>query len=178
MVGIWVVSISGVQCTGKTTLARALAQRMGATLVSRDPLMAVLLGGGLPAGGLKRPPVAPVPELGYGLQSAVLRQQLDVGRSVVVECIAEPSVRDGWRRIAEEHGAGFAAVETTCSDPEMHRSRFEDRGTAPVGDWHLHWQNVERTKRRYRPHPDTCFVADSIHPLADNVAAIARVLRL
>jgi predicted kinase len=176
--GTWVVSISGVQCTGKTTLARALAQRMGAALLSRDPMMAVLLEGGLPVAGLKRPAVAPVPQLGYELQSAVLCMQLEVGRSVVLECVAEPSVRDGWRRTAEEHGAGFAAVETTCSDPETHRSRFEDRGNALVGDWHLRWQNVERTKRWYRPHPDACFVADSVCPVADNVAAIADVLSL
>ena len=177
MVGTWVVSISGVQGTGKTTLARALAQRMDAVLVSRDPLMAVLLEGGLPVAGLKRPTVKAVPQLGYELQSAVLREQIDIGRSVVLECVAEPSVRDGWRRIAEEHSASFAAVETTCSDPDIHRSRFDERGTAAVGDSHLRWENVERTRRWYRPHPDACFVADSMHPLADNVAAIARILK-
>lgn len=176
MVSTWVVSISGVQGTGKTTLARALSKRMDAVLVSRDPLMAVLLEGGLPAAGLKHPPVAPVPQLGYELQSAVLRQQLDLGRSVVLECVAGPSVRDGWRQIAEEQGASFAAIETTCSDPGVHRSRFEDRGTAAVGDWHLRWENVERTRRWYRPYPGACFVADSMHPLAENVAAIVRVL--
>jgi hypothetical protein len=156
----------------------ALARRMDAVRVSRDPLMAVLLEGGLPVDGLKDPPVAPVPQLGYELQSAVLRQQLDLDRSVVLECVAAPSVRDGWRRIAEEYGASFAAIETTCSDPDVHRSRFEDRGTVAVGDWQLRWENVERTRRWYRPYPDACFVADSMNPLADNVAAIARVLGL
>ena len=98
VVGMWVISISGIQGTGKTTLAGALAKRMDAVLVSRDPLMAVLLEGGLTAAGLKRPRVVPVAELGHELQSAVLRQQLDVGRSVVLECVAAPSLRDGWPR--------------------------------------------------------------------------------
>jgi predicted kinase len=172
----WVVSISGVQGTGKTTLARALAQTTGAVLVSRDPLMAVLLEGGLPAAGSKDPFLAPVPRLGYELQSAILRQQLDVGQSVVLECVADPSVRDGWRRIAEAYGASFAAIETTCSDPKAHRSRFEGRGTAAVGDWHLRWDNVERTRRWYRPYPEALFTADSMRPLAENVAAIVHVL--
>jgi hypothetical protein len=149
---------------------------MDAVLVSRDPLMAVLLEGGLPAAGLKRPPVAPVPQLGYKLQSALLRQQLDLGRSVVLECVAGPPVRDGWRQIAEEQGASFAAIETTCSDPRVHRLRFEDRGTGAVGDWHLRWKDVERTRRWYRPYPGACFVADSLHPLAENVTAILCVL--
>ncbi len=140
--------------------------------------MAVLLEGGLPVAGLKDPLVVPVPELGYDLQSAILRQQLDVGQSVVLECVAHPAVRDGWRRMAEESGASFAAIETTCSDPEIHRSRFEDRGTAAIGDWDLRWENVERTRRWYRPYPSACFVADSVQPLAENVAAIARVLSL
>jgi hypothetical protein len=49
---------------------------------------------------------------------------------------------------------------------------------APAADWHLRWENVERTRRWYRPYPDACFVADSMYPLADNIAAIARVLSL
>jgi hypothetical protein len=81
MAGTLVASISGVQCTGKTTLARALARRIDAVLVSRDPLMAVLLESGLPVDGLKHPPVTPVPQLGYELQSAVLRQQLGAAHS-------------------------------------------------------------------------------------------------
>ncbi len=178
MVGTWVISISGIQGTGKTTLAGALAKRLDAVLVSRDPLMAVLLEGGLPPTGLKRPRVVPVAELGYELQSAVLRQQLDVGRSVVLECVAAPSVRDGWRLITEEHGASFAAIETTCSEPGTHRSRLEDRSGGAVGDWHLRWDNVERTRRWYRPYPGACFVADAMQPLAENVEAIARVLSL
>jgi hypothetical protein len=38
-----VVSISGVQATGKTTLARALGAALGAVVFSRDPRMRVLV---------------------------------------------------------------------------------------------------------------------------------------
>jgi predicted kinase len=100
------------------------------------------------------------------------------GRSVVLECVADPSIRDGWRRIAEEHSAKFAAIETTCSDPVIHRSRFEDRTSGAVGDWHLRWENFEETRRWLRPHPEACFVADSVHSVEDNVEEIARLLNL
>jgi predicted kinase len=171
-----VISISGVQGTGKTTLARALAIRLDACLVSRDPLMAVLLEGGVPMAGLKKPTIKHVGLLGYELQSTVLREQLKLGRSVVLECVAPPDIRDGWREIAVAAGAPFFAVETECTDPDLHRSRFESRGTAQVGDWHLRWANVEGTRKWYQPHADAVFVADSVHPLETNVEEVLRLI--
>ena len=79
--GCLVVSISGVQGTGKTTLARALAARLEAAFVPRDPLMAVLLQGGLPSAGLAERRIEGVGPLGYQLQTAMMRDQLTVGRS-------------------------------------------------------------------------------------------------
>jgi predicted kinase len=171
-----VVSISGAQGTGKTSLARALAARLEACVLSRDPLMAVLLEGGLPVAGLEEPGIKDVGLLGYELQSAILGEQLEVGRSVVIECVASPTVRDSWRLIAEQAGASFFAIETTCSDPELHRSRFQQRGQGSVGDWELRWANVQQTMWWYEPHPSAVFVADSAVRLNDNVEAILETI--
>jgi predicted kinase len=87
------VSISGVQGTGKTTLARALGSALEAVVFSRDPLMRVLAAGGIPVdadaqgqANARAKGVKGVGHLGYELQSALLRQQLEMGHSVVLEC--------------------------------------------------------------------------------------------
>lgn len=114
--------------------------------------------------------------LGYGLQAALMHEQLACGRSVVLECIAPGPVRESWRQTAESQGARFWMVETICSDGELHRRRFEERGQSSRGEWVLTWKVIEETMRAYEPHPDALYVADSVNSLQDNVAeVVARV---
>jgi predicted kinase len=47
-VSVEAVSVSGLQGTGETTLARALGASLDAVVLSRDPLMDVLQAGGVP----------------------------------------------------------------------------------------------------------------------------------
>ena len=178
-----VVSISGVQGTGKTTLARALGAALGAVVFSRDPLMKVLAEGGVPvdaglknrAGALARGTKG-VGVLGYELQGVLLRQQLEMGHSVVLECIAPPEVRASWQKTTLEAGATFWIVDTICSDPEVHRARFEARGQGQLGGWTLTWDVAERGRRRFVAHPDAIFVADSVVPVLENVSQIVELI--
>lgn len=68
-----VVSITGLQGTGKTTLARALGSQMNAVVFSRDPLMDVLQDGGVPFEAVPDRGLRGYPELGYDLLTALLR---------------------------------------------------------------------------------------------------------
>ena len=178
-----VVSISGVQGTGKTTLARALGAAIGAVVFSRDPLMQVLADGGVPvdagfksrAGALARGTKG-VGVLGYELQGALLRQQLDMGHSVVLECIAPPEVRAAWQKTTLQAGATFWVVDTICSDPALHRARFEARGDGQLGGWQLTWDVAERGRRRFVAHPDAIFIADSVDPVEANVSRIVELI--
>ena len=167
------ISVSGVQGTGKTTLARALGAQLDAVVFSRDPLMRVLSDGGIAIDHEAPPGTKGVGLLGYELQDALLRQQLGMGRSVVLECIAPPQIRETWRATSEECGARFWIVDTVCSDADIHRQRFEARG-APVrlGTWQLTWEVAERGRATFRPHPDAIFVADSVVSVEENVSRI------
>ena len=67
--------------------------------------MDVLHQGGVPTEADLEHGVWGYPLLGYALQGALLREQLRMGRSVVLECIAPPQIREGWARTAAEEGA-------------------------------------------------------------------------
>lgn len=176
--GLIVVSVSGVQGTGKTTLAKALATRLHAAFVPRDPLMTVLLEAGLPSAGLQEPRIEGVGPLGYQLQTAIMRDQLTVGRSVVLECVAPVWVRDRWwRPAALDLGAGFSTVECVCSDLQVHRRRVQHRaGSGHEAHPQPTWDEVERTMQWYERHPTAVFVADSMRPVEVNVKGALKAL--
>jgi predicted kinase len=154
-----VVSISGLQATGKTTLARELARVLPAVAVSRDPLMRTLLDAGLPteANAEVRRGVG---DLGHDLQTALLRELLSQRQSVVLECLAGPEVRASWKVLANEFGAAFLLVDTVCSDADDHQRRFEQRGDIVIGSRTIDWPTVQQYRLFYRPHPEAV-VADT-----------------
>ena len=165
-------SVTGLQGTGKTTLARALGRALGAVVISRDPLMDVLQAGGVPVEGDRAAGVKSFPELGYELQGSLLRSHLEAGWSVVLECVVGWQVREHWRQVTEAAGARLWLIDTVCSDPEVHRSRFEDRGPTARGDWVLTWDQVATYRIQFQPHPRADYIADAVRPVEENVAAI------
>lgn len=171
------VSITGLQGTGKTTLAEALGVALDAVVLSRDPLMDVLFAGGVPPECDDASGVKGIGQLGYELQTALLREQLRMGHSVVLECVVGWDVRAEWEQVAHDQGARFWLVDTVCSDIEVHRRRFVERGVTQRGDWVLAWETVEANRARFGVHPRAAFVADSIVPVAENVSAIVELIR-
>lgn len=117
-----------------------------------------------------------VPELGYELQASLLRSHLEAGWSVVLECVVSWQIREQWRRVAEIAGARLWLIDAVCSDPQVHRSRFEDRGPTARGDWVLTWDQVAAYRDQFRPHPRADYIADAVRPVEEHVAAILALI--
>lgn len=71
---VFVISVSGPQGSGKTTLALALGNRLGAPTLSRDPLMAALKDSGYAADSPKD--LHRLSLAGYRLQGVLIDQLL------------------------------------------------------------------------------------------------------
>ncbi|HEX3813269.1 MAG TPA: AAA family ATPase [Mycobacteriales bacterium] len=171
------ISITGLQATGKTTLARALGRALDAVVFSRDPLMDVLLADGVPMVAAADSGLSGIGQIGYDLQTALLRSQLAMNRSVILECVVGDAQRAEWRAVAEAAGADFWLIDTVCSDPQLHRRRFQERGLTQRGDWVLEWETVERNRQLFLPHPQTNYIADSARPYEDNVRSIVQLIQ-
>jgi predicted kinase len=129
------IVFGGLPGTGKTTLARAIAQEMVATYLRVDTIEQALRSSGLIAGD-----IGPA---GYLAAYALAENNLKLGQSVVADSVNPLTVtRDAWRRVAEEAGATIVEIEVACSDPIEHRRRVETRAIDIPGLIPPTWQEV------------------------------------
>lgn len=158
------VVLGGLPGTGKTTVARLLVRRTGATYLRVDEIETAICGAGVLAGG-----VGPA---GYGVANALAASNLALGRPVVADCVNPVAEsRAAWRAAAARAGARIVEVELVCSDAGEHRRRVEERrpdipGHAPPG-----WEAVRA--HRYEEWREPHLVLDTAVLSAD--AAVAAV---
>ncbi|MEO1101792.1 MAG: GNAT family N-acetyltransferase [Pseudomonadota bacterium] len=126
------VVFSGLPGTGKTTLARAAAEALGAAHIRIDTIEDALLRSSL---GIGQPE-----EAGYLAGYGLARDNLTSGRTVIADAVnAVEIARTGWREAAKAAGAKLVPVEILCSDIEAHQERIAlrpwDLTALPSPDW-------------------------------------------
>jgi len=162
------IVFAGLPGTGKSTLARAIAEREDAVWLRVDTLEAAMLRSGLSQSF----------ETGLAAYNAVwelARDELRRGRNAVVDAVngVEPA-REMWRSLARECGASLFFVEVICSDREVHRRRVESRGAQtpplPAPTW------ADVLEREYRAWSDPILTIDGIAPVELNIERIVKYL--
>jgi predicted kinase len=124
---------SGLPGTGKTTLSRALASRLGAAYLRIDTIeqaMRDLCAVEVQAEGY---------ELAYRVAADILRGGVSVAAD---SCNPVEETRQAWNRVAEETGARAVNIHVTCSDAEAHRVRVETRKSTVAGLRLPTWREV------------------------------------
>lgn len=116
----WLIALSGLPGTGKSTLAAGLAQRLRGVWVRIDTIEQAIRDSDVLAGE-----VGPAGYIvGYGIAETNLR----LGHVVVADSVNPLAItRDAWRDVARRAGARLVEVEVVCSDPAEHRRRVETR---------------------------------------------------
>ncbi|MES9515490.1 AAA family ATPase [Rhodococcus erythropolis] len=157
------VVIGGLPATGKSTIARALAQHHRIPFVRIDTIEQALTHSGIAdASGTA----------GYITAYALAAEQLRLGLSVVVECVNPIEVtRSAWSATAQHNSAYLLNVEVVCSDPDEHRRRAEQR-VVDIPDLVLP-TGQEILDRDYEPWTTERLVLDTA--IMDSDSAVRRI---
>ncbi len=169
--------VGGLPGTGKSTVAKTLAARLGAGYLNSDVVRKEFAGlpprkgGAAPFGdGIY---TAAMTELTYDELLAQAALSLQAGRSMVLDATFS---RDKWRRksaaLARRLKAVMVAVECHCPE-RIVQARMEERqkrgGVSDAG-----W-DIYRAIRRHYEHPRSGAVRiDTTRPLEEGLAKIAR----
>lgn len=146
------IIFSGLPGTGKTTIAREIARRLGAVYLRVDSIEQALRGCSLR--------LDDIADAGYAAGMAVAEDNLGQGLLVVADCVNPwPLTREAWRDAARRAGVAFADVEIVCSDEAEHRRRVEGRASDIPGHVLPTWAEV--VSRDYRPWESGRIVIDT-----------------
>jgi predicted kinase len=130
------ISFSGFPGVGKTTVARALAQKIGATYIRVDSIETALKNSSLQ--------LHPAEDAGYLAAVAVAKDNLALGLDVVADTVNPIELtRRWWSDVADACSARLLNVEIVCSDQAEHRRRIESRRSDIVGLDLPDWKRVQ-----------------------------------
>nr|WP_256224234.1 AAA family ATPase [Pseudomonas sp. CMR5c] len=127
------IVFGGLPGTGKTTIARTLAPRLGATYLRIDSIEQ----------GLRDAGLAQVGSAGYQIALQLAEANLALGNRVLADCVNPVAEsRAAWQALARKLEVDLLEIEVVCSDRDQHRRRVEDRCSDVPGLSPPSWQSV------------------------------------
>jgi predicted kinase len=136
------IVLAGLPGSGKSTIARGVARRIGAVWLRVDSMDQAIWSSGTAPADLR--------DWTYRAAQAVAEDNLRLGRDVVGDCVNDwKGARDGWQDVGLRAGAQVLWLEIACTDPVEHRRRVETRSSDVPGLVLPDWQKV--MAREYHP---------------------------
>ena len=157
--------LGGLPGVGKTAIATALAQAVGAVHLRIDSIEQALRNSDVAISG---------PE-GYVVAYAIAEDNLRLGHTVIADSVNPVEVtRAAWREVAHRAGKRCIEVEIACSNEGEHRRRVESRSADIAGHRLPTWQQV--CDRNYEPWDAGVVIDTAGQNIQASVSALRKLL--
>jgi predicted kinase len=166
------VVVTGVPGTGKSKVAEAVADLLGAAVLGHDWAMSSLR----PFPEIQQALAAMEPPghrvVGWSIVNALALAQLRQGRSVVLDGVARAPELAQCGQTAREESARLVVITTQCADAAVHRSRI-DRRAREIPNWYeLDWSQVQATVAGWQPLEGVDLTLEATDPWERNLALL------
>lgn len=161
------IVFAGLPGAGKSSIARALAQEIGAQWLRVDSIEQAFKDSGVVSGSLD--------DAGYRAANALAEDNLRLGRTVIGDSVNPWKLtRDAWRDVGLRAGVEVAEVEIICSEEQEHRVRIEARDADIPGLTQPDWHAV--TERDYHPWDRDHIIIDTAQQNIEQCVAQIRAV--
>jgi predicted kinase len=167
----FLIAMKGHPATGKSVLARALAQHFGWPLIDKDDVKDHTLT--LPGGN----------QLAYQIMWQIVATQLALGLSVIVDSpLSYPEGYATAQRLAQQHKVRLLVVETLL-DADEWRQRLETRSPAESAHKIRGWAAMQQQLAayngcwQYAVAPEHHLPVDTQQPVAALVALVQKMVK-
>ncbi|RKE17339.1 AAA family ATPase [Streptomyces sp. TLI_171] len=160
------IVMAGLPGAGKSAVAAELGRKLGAPVVSVDPIEAAMWRAGVTRS-------QPTGLAAYVVAEVVADGVLALDQTVIVDAVnAVEEARQQWRSLAARHGVPVVFVEVVCSDEATHRRRLEGRARQIDGFPEPTWEVVQRRRTEFAPWSHDRLVLDSVQDVPRNVSTV------
>ncbi len=155
------IIFGGLPGTGKTTLAKALAEQLQAVYIRIDTIEQ----------RLKNLEAMKIGNEGYLVAYDIAADNLRAGNIVIADSVNSIAItRAAWKDVAVQNQAEAHEIEIICSDKEEHKKRVEMRRADIKGHKMPTWQEV--MDREYEAWETKDLAIDTAHKTPEQVLAI------